>query len=434
MLFIGVFAITASLIPLSSRGPFLPASITLLLLVGINYPFWLFGKAAGFPLEHFYGHWLVDLFMVTLILHTLGGVDLPCGFGAYLIMIVTSAVFLSERAAVIVATASVILFDGLVVLEAAGVLFHQAAVWDHHYTTAAQVIVVLAANVFFYLFAFLVGSLSRQLKAVNSDLRQARDELAQYTRDLEDNVRLRTVALERKNREIEEFVHIVTHDLRNTSTGVAEVARRLLEVERTRLSERGSRYALNLRDDTRTLNQMLTHLLDLFRSDRSGADIKSVDLRTLVQEVIDTNARRINEKGIAVSIADMPTIVGDALQLRHVVANLVDNAIKYTGDKSPPTIAIEFVEESRTYRIVVRDNGIGVPEKQQERIFQLYQRGTEQAVKGIVQDGAGIGLAIAKRIVERWGGVLGVDSIQGRGSSFYFTVPKVAASNIARAQ
>jgi signal transduction histidine kinase len=425
-LFIIVFTVIASLLPERARPPFLPAGIALVLLILVNYPLWLVGRANDFPLEHFYVHWAVDLLMITLILHTLGGIDLPCGFGAYLIMVCTSAVFLSERAAIVIATASVILFDGLVILEGKGLIYHAYDVWDHHYTAAAQVITVLAANVFFYLFAFLVGSLSRQLKAVNSELRGARDELAKYTYDLEDNVRLRTIALERKNKEIEEFVHIVTHDLRNISTGVAELARRLVEIERGRLSDKGSKYAASIREDTRSLNQMLAHLLALFRSDHATPEIAAVNLTSIVEGVIKANATRINEKGIKIVLGNLPTVAADGVQLRHVLANLVENAIKYTGNKKPPTIQVECIEEARGYRLLVHDNGIGVPEKQRERIFQLYQRGTEQEVGGVVQEGAGIGLAIARRIVERWGGVLGVDSLPGEGSTFYVTIPKLA--------
>jgi len=424
VLFIVVFAITASLVPPEARPPFIPASFALVFLIAINYPFWVVGKGRGFPLEDFYAHWIVDLFLVTLILHTLGGVDLPCGFGAYLIMIVTSAVFLSERAAILVAAGSTVLFDGLVFLEATGLLFHQGAVWDHHYTTAAQVIIVLAADVFFFLFAFLVGSLSLQLKAVNSELRKARDDLAQYSHDLERHVKLRTIALEQKTREIEEFVHIVTHDLRNTSVGVAELARRLVEVDGETLSDRGLRYANSLKTDTRSLNQMLSHLLALFRVDYARAEKGAVDMTSLVKSIVADNARRVQEKSIAVEVRDLPTIVADGLQLKHVIANLLDNAIKYTGDKPDPRIDIDCIEEPSQYRFVVRDNGIGIPDGQKARVFQLYQRGTDQVVAGVVQDGAGIGLAIAKRIVERWGGRVGVESTPGEGSEFFFTIPK----------
>jgi signal transduction histidine kinase len=427
-IFIGVFAVTASVVAPSARAPFVPASLSLLILIAVNYPFWLVGKALDFPLEHFYGHWLVDLYLVTLILHTLGGVDLPCGFGAYLIMIVTSAVFLSGRAAVVVATGSVLWFDGLVFFEAAGILSHQAGVWDHHYTKAAQVIVVLAADVFFYLFAFVVGSLSQELKAANVKLGEARDELARYSHGLEQNVRLRTVALEQKNREVEEFVHIVTHDLRNASTGVVELARRLLDMDAGRLSERGLKYATHLRDDTRLLNQMLTHLLSLFKADYDAVKLETLDMNTLVASIVSANTRRLEEKHISVEVGDLPVIVGDRLLVNHVVGNLIDNAIKYSGDKPTPRIEIMCTDEGVAYRLIVKDNGIGIPERQKQRIFQLYQRGTEQRVGGVMQKGEGIGLAIARRIVERWGGRMEVESTIGVGATFHFTLPKTVGT------
>ena len=433
LLFIGVFAVTASMVAPHARGPFLPACVTLFALILINYPFWLLGKAFDFPLNHFYMHWFIDLFLLTLVLHTLGGVDLPCGFGGYLIMIVTSAVFLSARASIIIATWSVIWFDGLVVSEGMGWLSHNSGVWDHHYTVGAQVVVVLAADVFFYLFASMVGSLSQQLKTANSQLSDARDELARYSRGLEENVRRRTLALEQRNREVEEFVHIVTHDLRNTSTGAAELARRVLEMDSPRLSERGLRYATHLRDDTKLLNQMLTHLLSLFKADHETVKSETVDMADLVATILKGHARKIEEKRISVTVGHLPMVTADGLLLKHVVGNLIDNAIKYTGDKAEPTIAIECTEEAGFYRFSVRDNGIGIPEKQKARVFQLYQRGTEQRVAGVVQKGEGIGLAIAKRIVDRWGGRLDVESTQGIGSVFRFTVPKMAIAEAKQA-
>jgi signal transduction histidine kinase len=283
---------------------------------------------------------------------------------------------------------------------------------------------VLAADVFFYLFAFLVGSLSQELKAANVKLSEARDELAKYSRGLEENVRRRTLALEQKNREVEEFVHIVTHDLRNASTGAVELARRLLDIEAQRFSEKGLRYATNLRDDTRLLNQMLTHLLSLFKADHDTIKIETVDTKAMADSIVNANSRRLEEKHISVEIGDLPLIVGDRLLVKHVMGNLVDNAIKYSGDKPMPKIQVTCTDEGSFYRFVVKDNGIGIPDKQRLRIFQLYQRGTEQRVGGVMQKGEGIGLAIAKRIVDRWGGRLEVDSTPGVGSAFHFTLPK----------
>ncbi len=425
LIFVAVFGVIATLVPQQARHSFIAPSIALILLALINYPFWVLGEAKQFPLQHFYAHWVIDLVMLTTILHALGGIDLPCGFGGYLIMIVTSAVFLSRVASIIVATGSTIAFDTLVFCEHVGIVSHQVGVWDHHYSVPAQVVIVLASNVFFYLFAFLVGALSNALKAVSGELAEARDRLDEQNHTLEDQVRTRTLALEQKTTEIEEFVQIVTHDLKNESVGIVELSRRLEEVDAARLSERGRRYAAHLRTDTRRLNEMLTQLLALFKVDDTTGKMHRVDVHKLASGLVEVNSRRLSEKGITVLVRELPVIQVDELQFQHVLSNLLDNAIKYCGDKPRATIEIRWIEEGSRHRIEVEDNGIGVAQRQQQRIFQLYHRGTDQLVNGVTQSGAGMGLAISKRIVERWGGEIGVKSRIGVGSIFFFTVPGV---------
>ena len=423
--FIVVFALTAELIPGGNRRHFAVAIAMLIALIAVNYPFWLLGKNRQFPLNHFYGHWALDLFLVTLVLHTLGGVELPCGFVGYMIMILTSAVLLSQRASFIIATGSTVCYDGLVILEHLGIISEQSQIWDHHYTLAAKVVIVLASNVFFYLFAYLAGSLSEQLKKANTALASAQDELKEYNRVLEDNVRRRTLALEAKTQEIEEFVHIVTHDLRNVSVGTVEVARRLLHAENHNLSARGQRYAKDLLEDTRTMNEMLTQLLALFRVDHENRQVKSVNMNELVGSIVAANARRIEEKRLVISVGAMPELAIDPAQMSHVMSNLIDNAIKYTGDKDHGEISVTCGVEPEKYTFIIKDNGIGMPPTQRARIFQMYHRGPKQDVKGVRTDGQGVGLTITKRIVERWGGTIWVESAEGEGSIFYFTYPRL---------
>jgi signal transduction histidine kinase len=422
--FILVFALTASLLPAGSRVHFWPASALLFLLFLVNYPFWLAGKAFGFPLGHFYAHWAIDLLLVTIIVHVLGGVELPCGFVGYMIMILTSAVFLSQKASFIVAAGSTICFDGLILLEANGVITHQEDIWAHSYTDAAQVIIVLASNVFFFLFASMAGALAEELRKANAALAAAQADLRQYNQTLEDHVAERTLALQEKNREIEEFVHIVTHDLRNVSVGVAELARRLLNTEKQNLSSRGLRYASNLLDDTRNMNGMLSHLLALFRVDHEREDPSDADVKALVESLVSAAGNRTNDQRVLFELGSLPQMRVDQLQLRHVLSNLLDNAVKYSGDKLQPVIRVDCVERAECYQIEVRDNGIGIAKDQINRIFQLYHRAPNQTVAGIVQTGHGVGLAISKRIVERWGGEIWVESKEGRGTSFFFTCPK----------
>lgn len=396
----------------------------LVILCALNWPFWLLGKARHFPLTDFYVHWAIDLMGVTILLHLLGGVDLPYGSVGYMIMILTSAVFLSQGASFAIATASAVCFDMLVLAEANGISRHYVGIWQHHYTNAVQVFIIVASNVFFFLFAYLAGSLAQQLKTANAALSRTRDELEVYSRRLEDRVRDRTAALERRNTEIEEFVHIVTHDLRNVSVGASEVARRLIGSEGGTLSARGRRYASHLLEDTRNMNVMLSNLLALFRVDNDRGRLEPVDLSSLVGEVVKAKEQQIAEKGINIIVGDLPRVMAPPVQMRHVIANLLGNAIKYTGDKPAPEIIVDCREEPSAFTVCVADNGIGISPGQHERIFNLYHRGPDQNVAGVYQEGEGVGLAITKRIVERWGGTIWVASELHRGSRFYFRWPK----------
>ncbi|MEA2624821.1 MAG: hypothetical protein QOD06_866, partial [Candidatus Binatota bacterium] len=159
-----VFALNAYLAPPDVRPHFLCAILILIGLASLNAPLWLIGKWAAFPLRHFYGHWLVDLLAVTAVLHVLGGVELPYGSVGYMIMILTSAVFLSERASFVVAGASAVCFDGLVAAEYFSIVPRYVYIWAHDYSGTAQLFIVLASDVFFFLFAYLAGSLAEQLK------------------------------------------------------------------------------------------------------------------------------------------------------------------------------------------------------------------------------------------------------------------------------
>lgn len=424
VIFIIVCAITASLVSPDSRSHFATAILILAVLAILNWPFWVLGKHSAFSLNQFYAHWAVDLFLVTFVVHMLGGVELPCGFVGYMIMILTSAVFLSQKASFIVAVGSTICFDGLVLLEAHGVLRAQTELWDHVYSAPAQVVIVLASNVFFFLFAYLAGSLSEELKQANAALGRAQQELALYNRDLQALVKSRTVALEEKNREIEEFVHIVTHDLRNVSVGTVELARRLVAATTSEsTSVRTQRYAGSVLKDARRMNSMLTHLLALFKVDHSGDTNPCSRPWDVIVEVLEGFSGRLEQAGIEVLVGNMPDVVAaDHVQFAHVIHNLVDNAIKYSAHGEGKCIHVGAKVTDGVAMFEIEDHGVGIPEAQLSRIFQMYHRGPgAHGAKN--PEGSGVGLAITKRIVERWGGTLSVDSVEGRGSLFRFTCP-----------
>jgi signal transduction histidine kinase len=164
----------------------------------------------------------------------------------------------------------------------------------------------------------------------------------------------------------------------------------------------------------------------MFRIDHHEVNGQRVDVGSIAREILRGQARRLEAKGIHTSIGELPQVVLDEAQLKHVLTNLIDNAIKYVGDKSEPQISIRSEQRLNEWVISVRDNGVGMRSGQSERIFQLYHRGPDQSVGGVVQKGEGVGLAISKKIVERWGGRIWVESQAQVGSCFSFSVPRAS--------
>ena len=420
------FALLFVFLSRAGLGPTPPLRVLLSLLAllsALNVLYWSLGARRGFPLRDFYGHWVLDLVLISSILFCLGGISVPYGFLAYLMLVVTSATFLSKRASFVVASAATVTTLAMALLEAYRVI-EPPPVWAAQMTGGTELIAVSAAILFYFIFAYLAGTLADQLKEANTDLRKARSEIELQNTLLEEKVAERTEQLQKRKAEIEEFVHIVTHDLKNVSVGATETARRLLEVEKESLRDRAKRYAEHLLEDTRRMNEMLMHLLAIFRIDHQAIEGRRVDVGEITKSILKGHAARLEAKGVKASVEALPELVIDETQLKHVLANLIDNAIKYVGDKPEPEIKIGCEMRSDEWVISVEDNGIGVTNGQNERIFQLYHRGPQQAINGVVQQGEGVGLAISKRIVERWGGRIWVESEPNVGSCFSFSVPK----------
>lgn len=419
-----LFVLLAQFVP-DWQLPLTEVLPALALLVLINPVYWLLGQQSDFSLRYFYLHWLIDVLLISTVLFPLGGIDLPYGLLAYLMLVVTSSTFLSMRASMVVATGATVATVLLAALQTAQIL-EGPRVWASDSTLGTRLIGVACAVLFYYVFAYLAGSLADQLKSVNLSLRAAHAKIEEQNRLLEEKVADRTRELESRNSEIEEFVHIVTHDLKNVSVGATETARLLLAHVTGHLDMKNQRYASHLLEDTRRMNEMLVQLLGLFRIDRRTARSDSVDLKEMASDLMRGFSVRVDSRRIRVIVGTLPVLQADELQLRHVLGNLLDNAIKYTGSHATPEVRVSCTKRPDEWVIEVQDNGIGIPLSQQERIFQLYFRGSNQEVRGIVQEGEGVGLAICKRIVERWGGRIWVESEVGGGTRMSFSVPRSA--------
>lgn len=423
VIFAGIFAVSGS-IGLIDWENALAASWILVGLALINWPFWLLGKRYGFPISHFTGHWVIDILALTIMIHAIGGIDAPYATLSYSLLVLSSAVNMSRRVAMWLALLSMLSFGSLVLLETTGIVPRVTGMWDHHFTPTAQLLSFIVSLVFVFALAWVGGTLADQLKQANADLREATLQVEEQNRELEGRVAERTAELAAATQEIADLVHIVSHDLKNVAVGATETARQLSTRESDGLSERGKRYTVNLLDDARTLSRMLEDLLRLFRAtDVEGAGREWVDVQAVVDGVIRRLSSQIERKGIEVKVNLLPPAFGETGKIRHIFDNLIDNACKYVGEARPARVEIGGERRNGRVTYYVRDNGIGIDPRHRDRVFQLYHRVPGQRVDGLAQAGHGVGLAIVKRIVERYGGTIELESEPGRGSTFRVMLP-----------
>lgn len=390
----------------------------------VNVPYWFAGRASGFSLGQFQFHRAADIVLLTLLLHYLGGVDAPYASLVYSALVLFAAVTESRRTAMQLAAVSMVSFGALVFLEGMGIVQNVDGVWDHHLSARAQILSLVMSVVFTFTLAFVGGTLADQLKQSNAELRAAAAVAEQHNVELEKRVAERTAELAAATQEIADLVHIVSHDLKNVAVGATETARQLASREQDRLSDRGKEYTKHLLEDSRALSRMLEDLLRLFRATDPGAsDREWVDVDSLVRGVKRRLEPQLERGNIELVVGELPPVFAEQGKIRHIFDNLIDNACKYVGEAEAPRVEVGGATRGGEVEYFVRDNGIGISETQQARVFQLYHRVPAERMNGSAPEGHGIGLAIVKRIVERYGGRIELESELGAGSTFRVRLP-----------
>lgn len=226
--------------------------------------------------------------------------------------------------------------------------------------------------------------------------------------------------LQRSNADLEQFAYVASHDLQEPLRMVASYTELLSEHYKGTLDEKTEKYIHYTIDGARRMQQLVKDLLAYSRAgsrDKISAPIKS---EIVVKRVLDDLKIAIEQSHAEIVCDQLPAVSGDAMQLAQVFQNLIGNALKFRG-AHPPHIHIGAEQSNGQWVFRVGDNGIGIDKQYAERVFQMFQRLHERGR----YDGSGIGLAIAKRIVERNGGRIWFDSEPEKGATFYFTVPKM---------
>ena len=262
----------------------------------------------------------------------------------------------------------------------------------------------------------LKDGLARLPEVVRRALRE-RDERSlrhQVERDLAHKVD----ELARSNAELEQFAYVASHDLQEPLRMVTAYTQLLAERYRGKLDQNADQFIGYASEGAHRMQVLIQDLLAFSRVGRNGSTSANVDFNAVVEDVLQTLSSAIQESGAVVRRAGLPTVWADRTQMAQLFQNLIGNAIKFCGE-DPPVISIEAETTDQHWQFSVRDNGIGIAPEFAENIFVVFQRLHARTE----YPGNGIGLAICKKIVERLGGKIWVESQAGRGSTFRFTVP-----------
>jgi signal transduction histidine kinase len=224
--------------------------------------------------------------------------------------------------------------------------------------------------------------------------------------------------LARSNADLEQFAYIASHDLQEPLRMVAAYTQLLSERYRGKLDENADKFIGYASEGALRMQVLIQDLLAFSRVGRANASYTSVDCNAVVEEVRKTLGPAIQESGAVMSHADLPTVWADRTQMTQVFQNLTGNAIKFRGEK-PLIVSIKAEKGGENWLFSVSDNGIGISPEFAENIFVVFQRLHTRTE----YPGNGIGLAICKKIIERSGGRIWVESQAGSGSTFKFTLP-----------
>jgi len=226
-------------------------------------------------------------------------------------------------------------------------------------------------------------------------------------------------ALEKSNKELEQFAFIASHDLREPLRKVRTFGEMLRSDIGENLSERGELFLGFMESATKRMDHLLSSLLAFSRVTSTNTAFEAVDLGQIVEDVKTDLELILEDCGGTVICQNLPVVEGDGSQLRQLFQNLIGNGLKYRKDDVSPIITIE-AECNTSCQVSVRDNGIGFEPQYSEKIFEVFQRLHSHDD----YQGTGIGLAICRRIVERHGGSISASGRPNEGAEFTFSVPR----------
>lgn len=284
---------------------------------------------------------------------------------------------------------------------------------QHAFSRWSFVLFFIGSMVMIGVIIWLHNALLRYLSerdTANSNLRAANTYL-------EARIEERTRDLTHANEELQQFAYVASHDLQEPLRTITSFSQLLALRYKGRLDRDADEFIGYIVSSSRRMTDLINGLLALVRLRKAGQPANRVSFEDLLNDAEISLQAAIRESGARIEHGALPALMVDSVQLSQVLQNLISNAIKYRRPE-PPTVRIEARRELSFWIFSVQDNGQGFDPQYAERIFGLFQRLQSREV-----DGTGMGLAIARKIVERHGGRMWAESEEGKGSTFYFNVP-----------
>lgn len=239
-----------------------------------------------------------------------------------------------------------------------------------------------------------------------------------WAKEAEAKLEQQARALERSNKDLEQFVYIASHDLQEPLRKVSSYLELLAERYENQLDSDAHDFIDYAVDGARRMKALINDLLTYSRIETRGQPFKSIDSTKVLKNALLDLEPVVKEANAIVRYFKMPVLMADETQLGQLFSNLIHNAIKYRRDE-PIQVQVLAEKLENMWRFKVQDNGMGIEPRYHERIFKMFQR-----LHGMGEHKSnGIGLAICKKIIKRHGGTIKVESTPDQGSTFIFTIP-----------
>ena len=246
------------------------------------------------------------------------------------------------------------------------------------------------------------------------------DQLGAVLRANQDELRIARDQLAATNTDLEQFAYIAAHELVSPLRSVAlyaEVLQRLVPEDADETSDQARQCADAIRSGVTGMSQQVSYLLDFSRAQTSASAVEAVDLTDVVNSALDTLAEPLDEADAIVTVGDLPVVTGREVPLQSVFANLIKNAVNYRHPDRRLELEIASTDTQDGTRVTLTDNGVGIDSADHARVFQLFERASSDT------PGTGIGLALSRRIIEAYGGEIGVEVGSPVGTVFWLELP-----------